>query len=122
LLERGEVDAVLGYFEQCRTFWKTAGSRLDAWTKEVQAGSVPNFGANLRLIVLESGTHPHQLPWCDTDQDRQKIWNQGLQVLVPVSFGNKQHDGNDEGADILLKGKIAIDSQKHIECTLSQSE
>jgi hypothetical protein len=48
LLERGERDAVLAYFEACRVFWKMGGSRLDAWTKEVQAGTIPNFGANLR--------------------------------------------------------------------------
>ena len=48
LLERGERDAVLAYFEACRVFWKMGGSRLDAWRQEVQAGKVPNFGANLR--------------------------------------------------------------------------
>jgi tetratricopeptide (TPR) repeat protein len=48
LLERGETEAVLGYFELCRKFWKMGGSRLDAWAKEVQAGTVPNFGANLQ--------------------------------------------------------------------------
>lgn len=48
LLERGERDAVLAYFEACRVFWKMGGGRLDAWTKEVQAGTIPNFGANLR--------------------------------------------------------------------------
>jgi hypothetical protein len=39
---------VLAYFEMCRVFWKMGGSRLDAWTQAVQAGNVPNFGANLR--------------------------------------------------------------------------
>lgn len=48
LLERGEVEAVLNYFEACRLFWKMGGSRLDAWSKDVQAGKIPNFGANLR--------------------------------------------------------------------------
>jgi tetratricopeptide (TPR) repeat protein len=48
LLERGETEAVLDYFELCRVFWKMGGSRLDAWTKDVQAGNIPNFGANLR--------------------------------------------------------------------------
>lgn len=48
LLERGERDAVLAYFEACRVFWKMGGGRLDAWTKEVRAGTIPNFGANLR--------------------------------------------------------------------------
>lgn len=48
LLERGEVEAVLNYFESCRLFWKMGGARLDAWSKDVQAGNIPNFGANLR--------------------------------------------------------------------------
>ena len=48
LLERGEVEAVLNYFESCRLFWKMGGTRLDAWSKDVQAGHIPNFGANLR--------------------------------------------------------------------------
>ena len=48
LLERGERDAVLAYFEACRVFWKMGGDRLDAWTREVRAGTIPNFGANLR--------------------------------------------------------------------------
>ena len=48
LLEYGEREAVLAYFEMCRAFWKMGGDRLDAWTRDVQAGNVPNFGANLR--------------------------------------------------------------------------
>jgi tetratricopeptide (TPR) repeat protein len=47
LLERGERDAVLAYFEQCRAFWKMGGPQLDAWTEDVKAGRVPRFGANL---------------------------------------------------------------------------
>jgi hypothetical protein len=48
LLERGETEAVLAYFEACRVFWKMGGSRLDAWRQDVEAGRIPNFGANLR--------------------------------------------------------------------------
>ena len=48
LLERGETEAVLAYFEMCRAFWNMGGARLDAWRTEVQAGAIPNFGANLR--------------------------------------------------------------------------
>jgi hypothetical protein len=48
LLELGEREAVLAYLERCRTFWKLGGDRLDRWTREVQAGIVPNFGANLQ--------------------------------------------------------------------------
>jgi hypothetical protein len=48
LLEQGETDAVLDYFELCRKFWTMGGSRLDAWATAVKAGNVPSFGANLR--------------------------------------------------------------------------
>jgi hypothetical protein len=48
LLEAGETNAVLAYFEQCRSFWKMGGSQLDRWTDDVRAGRIPNFGANLR--------------------------------------------------------------------------
>jgi hypothetical protein len=48
LLDQGATSAVLDYFEQCRVFWKMGGSRLDAWSAAVQAGTPPSFGANLR--------------------------------------------------------------------------
>lgn len=47
LLEKGERDAVLEYFEACRKFWKMGGDKLDKWSKEVKAGAIPDFGANL---------------------------------------------------------------------------
>jgi hypothetical protein len=45
LLEKGERQAVLDYFALCGIFWK--GEELEAWTKKVEAGKVPDFGANL---------------------------------------------------------------------------
>ncbi len=45
LLEKGERQAVLEYFKLCGTFWKKGD--LEAWTQEVQAGKIPDFGANL---------------------------------------------------------------------------
>jgi hypothetical protein len=48
LLERGQTEPVLTYFEQCRKFWKFGGERLDTWTVLVRGGRVPEFGANLR--------------------------------------------------------------------------
>jgi hypothetical protein len=45
LLEHGERDAVLGYFAECKVFWKNP--RLDQWTQMVRDGQTPNFGANL---------------------------------------------------------------------------
>jgi hypothetical protein len=47
LLEKGERDAVIQYLELCRKFWKMDNGRLDQWIKEIKAGKVPQFGANL---------------------------------------------------------------------------
>jgi tetratricopeptide (TPR) repeat protein len=47
LLERGQIEPVLTYFELCRKFWEMGGSRLDAWSKDVRSGKIPDFGANL---------------------------------------------------------------------------
>jgi tetratricopeptide (TPR) repeat protein len=47
LLEAGEKETVLQYFQLCRKFWKMGDTRLDDWTNEVKAGQVPEFGANL---------------------------------------------------------------------------
>ncbi|HEX5719180.1 MAG TPA: RNA polymerase subunit sigma-24 [Thermoanaerobaculia bacterium] len=45
LLEKGERQGVLEYFKLCGSFWKE--DRLDTWAKEVRAGKIPDFGANL---------------------------------------------------------------------------
>jgi tetratricopeptide (TPR) repeat protein len=47
LIEKGERDAVLEYFELCRKFWRMDRGRLDQWRQEVLAGKIPDFGANL---------------------------------------------------------------------------
>jgi len=47
LLERGERDTVIRYFEECAGFWKLHGERLNEWTATVKGGGIPNFGANL---------------------------------------------------------------------------
>ena len=47
LLERGEKESVLLYFERCASFWKMDRGRLDQWRAEVEAGRIPEFGANL---------------------------------------------------------------------------
>jgi len=49
LLEKGGKEVVLEYFKRCRKFWKMGGEKLDRWTKEVKAGVVPDFGANLKF-------------------------------------------------------------------------
>ncbi len=47
LLEKGERDVVLQYFDLCRKFWKMGNDNLDQWAKDVKAGKIPDFGANL---------------------------------------------------------------------------
>ena len=47
LLEKGERQVVLEYFELCREFWDMGHQKLDTWSRQVRAGKVPDFGANL---------------------------------------------------------------------------
>jgi hypothetical protein len=47
LIEKGERDTVVQYFELCRKFWKMDWGKLDDWSNEVKAGKTPDFGANL---------------------------------------------------------------------------
>jgi hypothetical protein len=47
LLVAGEQQAVLDYFGQCRKFWKDSGNQLEEWEMYVNAGRIPDFGANL---------------------------------------------------------------------------
>ncbi|QBS44650.1 lipopolysaccharide assembly protein LapB [Nocardia sp. CS682] len=46
LLEHGERQVVLEYFELCRRFWEMHNGRLDRWSQLVLIGVVPDFGAN----------------------------------------------------------------------------
>lgn len=47
LLEQGERQAVLEYFDACRKFWTMGNGRLDSWAHEVKVGNIPDFGPNL---------------------------------------------------------------------------
>lgn len=47
LLEKGETNVVLQYFESCRTFWKMDDGELNLWRDQVKKGQIPDFGANL---------------------------------------------------------------------------
>ena len=47
LLSKNEREAVLQYFEKCRSFWSMDNGKLDEWSKDVKAGKTPSFGANL---------------------------------------------------------------------------
>jgi hypothetical protein len=46
LLEKGERQSVLDYFDLCAKFWQFP-ARLPEWTATVKGGGIPNFGANL---------------------------------------------------------------------------
>ena len=47
LLEKGEREVVVEYFELCRKFWELHGDQLDKWSQQVKDGKIPDFGANL---------------------------------------------------------------------------
>ena len=47
LLEKGERDAVIQYFQKCASFWKDDRGQLVQWAAIVREGGIPNFGANL---------------------------------------------------------------------------
>ena len=47
LLAKGDQETVLQFLDLCRSFWKSDGGKLDEWSKGIQAGRIPDFGANL---------------------------------------------------------------------------
>lgn len=51
LIERGERDTVLEYFDACAKFWEDRDGKLEHWKTDVQQGNNPNFGANVAYIL-----------------------------------------------------------------------
>ena len=47
LLEKGDRETVLAYFELCGKFWRGGSRQLSEWTTAVRAGTIPQFGPNL---------------------------------------------------------------------------
>lgn len=47
LLERGETEVVLEYFELCKKFWTSPRRDLEQWVDDVKSNRVPQFGGNL---------------------------------------------------------------------------
>lgn len=47
MLLAGEWQAVLDYFDACRKFWESGSDQLDEWKMYINAGRLPDFGANL---------------------------------------------------------------------------
>ncbi len=50
MLEKGETEAVLEYFDLCSKFWDKEHSLLNKWKAAVKSGEVPDFGPNLRYL------------------------------------------------------------------------
>ncbi len=48
LLAYGDRKIVLEFLAQCRRFWPTGTDRLDAWTREINAGGKPDFGHDFK--------------------------------------------------------------------------
>ena len=51
LIEKGEREAVIEYFDLCAKFWEHQGGRLEQWKEVVRQGGTPNFGMNLRVAL-----------------------------------------------------------------------
>ncbi len=47
LLERGERSAVIEYLRQCSKSWDSSSERIAEWTRLIEEGMMPDFGANL---------------------------------------------------------------------------
>ena len=47
LLEKGQKDVVLEYFQLCGKFWEMGKQELDEWAQKAKSGGIPDFGANL---------------------------------------------------------------------------
>jgi tetratricopeptide (TPR) repeat protein len=47
LLEKGEREVVIKYFQLCAQFWEMGRNRLQQWTYTVSGGGIPDFGGNL---------------------------------------------------------------------------
>ncbi len=47
LVEAGEKEAVLQYFDLCKQFWEMGGGDLRGWSRTVKWGGTPDFGGNL---------------------------------------------------------------------------
>lgn len=47
LLERGETEVVLEYFELCKKFWASPNRKLEQWADDVKSKRNPQFGGNL---------------------------------------------------------------------------
>jgi hypothetical protein len=54
LLEKGEKETVIEYFDLCAKFWKLKKERIDAWKAAIEKDEMPQFGANLFYYFPQS--------------------------------------------------------------------
>jgi len=47
LIEKGERETVIQYFDLCANFWKIRTDKLEQWKKDVKEDKMPDFGFNL---------------------------------------------------------------------------
>lgn len=50
LLEKGEKETVIKYFELCAKFWKGERGRLEKWKANIEQGKIPDFRDSLSRI------------------------------------------------------------------------
>ncbi len=55
LIERGEREAAVEYFDLCAKFWELQDGRLDRWKAVVLKGGSPDFGVSARRYLM--GAH-----------------------------------------------------------------
>jgi len=51
LIEKGERETVVQYFDLCANFWKRENAKLEKWKNVVEQGGIPDFGANLIYVT-----------------------------------------------------------------------
>lgn len=50
LIEKGECEAVIEYFDLCAKFWEMQNGKLEQWKSVVRQGGTPNFGPSLGRV------------------------------------------------------------------------
>ena len=53
LLEKGERETVIQYFDLCANFWSMDDGRLAKWKESVKKGEMPNFGIAIANLTNE---------------------------------------------------------------------
>lgn len=51
MIEKGEREVVIEYFDLCSAFWKMENGRLEKWKSIVNQGGMPDFQANLAYEI-----------------------------------------------------------------------